>query len=123
MALFNFQPIVDTVSGAFDWLKDNPEVASAIGGAASAGIQYLQYRDQKKAREQERAEDRAYRATFGGPSSLGQNDYGANLNIAQQGIAPASPVGTHGPQNVGTVGAPQQTMSSALANRANRQLY
>ncbi len=115
---FDFKPITDTVSGAFGWLKDNPEVASAIGGAAGAGIQYLQGREALDARKKEIAEQRAYRSQFGGPSTLG-DQYSQNLNIASSGIA--TDTGTVGPTSVGQVGAPN--MASALELRAQRQRY
>ena len=117
---FDFKPITDTVSGAFSWLKENPEVASAVSGAAGAGIQYLQHRQALDARKQEVAEQRAYRSQFGGSSSLG-GEYGKNLNIAGPSSGIASDTGTIGPSSVGQVGAPN--MASALELRAQRQGY
>ena len=107
---FNFDPIVDTVSGAFEWLGDNPEVAGGIAGAAGAGLGYLQNRENIKAQERARQEERDYREQFGGASSVDPGLYGQNLQIAspQQGIA--SPVGT-----------PRPTMASALDLRTQRE--
>ena len=33
----NFKPIVDTISGGFNWLKDNPEFASGLGWCGWCG--------------------------------------------------------------------------------------
>ncbi len=114
----NFQPIVDTVSGGFNWLKDNPEFAAGIAGAAGAGIGYLQNREAIQARKDEIASERAYRAQFGGASSLDPSVYSENLNISQPGSGIATDTGTVGPQSVGTVGQP--SMADALTLRAQR---
>ncbi len=115
---FNFKPITNTVSGAFGWLKDNPEVASAIGGAAGAGIQYLQNRETLDARKKEIADERAYRAQFGGASSIG-DQYSQNLNIADPGSGIASGTGIVGPSDEGVVSPP--SMASAYELRAQQR--
>lgn len=115
----NFQPIVDTVSGGLGWLKDNPEIAAGIAGAAGAGIGYLENREAIKARKEEIASERAYRSEFGGASSLDPSVYSEGLDITAPQSGIATDTGTVGPQNVGTVGqAP--SMANVFQQRAQR---
>ena len=118
-SLFDFTPIVDTISGGFNWLKDNPEAAAALGGVAGAGLGYLKNREQIQARKDEIASERAYRSQFGGASTLDDSVYseGLDITVPQSGIA--TDTGTVGPQNVGTVGQPP-SMANALELRAQR---
>ncbi len=117
MALFNFKPLVDTVSGAFEWLGDNPIAASALAGTASAGIGYLSNREAIKARKKEIASEREYRSQFGGASTLDPSVYSEGLDITEPRPGIATEVGEIGPQSVGQV----PTMASALELRAQRQ--
>ena len=119
-SLFNFKPITNTISGAFDWLGKNPVAAAAIGGAASAGLGYLASREQIRAAKKARAEERAYRSTFGGASTVAPDEYGRKLDIADPGQGIAAPVGEVAPQGaVGQVGQ-QPSMATALQLRAAR---
>ena len=115
----DFQPVTDTISGAFGWLKDNPEIAAGIAGAAGAGVKYLESREAIKEQRRQRAEDREYRASFGGASSLDSGAYGQGLNIASPQTGIATSIGTGTPQ-VGVVGQ-QPSMANALELRAQRE--
>lgn len=118
----DFTPIVDTISGGFTWLKDNPEAAAALGGAAAAGLGYLQNRENIEAAERAAQKEREYRGTFGGASTVDPNVYSAGLQTTQQaptGIATGG--GIAGTGQVGTVGQQPTTMSGAVQLRDFRQ--
>ncbi len=119
-SLLTFSTVADTVSGAFDWLEKHPVAASAIGGAASAGLGYLQSRQEIKARKAEIADQRAYRSQFGGASTVDPNLYGQNLNITDPQSGIASDVGTVGAGGM-EQGSQPPTMASAFDLRAQRQ--
>ena len=121
MAFFNFKTITDTVSKGFDWLEKHPNTAAALGGAAGAGLNYLSARQSAREARKARKEERAYRSTFGGASTLDENEYGRGLDIADptQGIAAST--GEIAPMGqVGTVGQPR-SMATALQLRNARQ--
>ncbi|MBU2708870.1 hypothetical protein KCM76_22945 [Zooshikella marina] len=46
-----FDSVVDTTSGAFNWLKKNGEVASAIAGAAGSALNYINQKEDRSWRE------------------------------------------------------------------------
>lgn len=121
-SLFDFLPTVDTFSGAFTWLKDNPEAAAALGGVAGAGLQYLANRESIAAQKELQQQQQAFKLGLVGASSVGPEAYGKNLNITQQqpGIT-QSPVGQVQPQAVGFQMAQPQSMGGVFAQRAARE--
>ncbi len=81
-----FDSIVDTGTKAFQWMEDNPNATSFIGGAAMGALKYADIRSQQKEREKDREfqrqlrkEDREYRSTFGGASTTEAGFEPANL--------------------------------------------
>lgn len=64
-----FDSIVDTGTKAFQWMEDNPNATSFIGGAAMGALKYADIRAQQKEAAKVRQEQRDYRSTFGGAST------------------------------------------------------
>lgn len=64
-----YDSILDTGTKVFSWMEDNPTATSFIGGAAAAGLNYYNTRQQAKDRRREIEDQRRYREKFGGAST------------------------------------------------------
>lgn len=80
-----FEPVTETVSNVGKWMGDNPGATSAIGGAASAGLQYMNDEKQRDYDMRQQREERAYRDNRSKASS-GIGNYGSHTSSLTKGL-------------------------------------
>ena len=80
-----FEPVSETVSNVGNWMKDNPGATAAIGGAASAGMQYMNAAQQREFDKRQAREERAWRENRSKASS-GNYDYGSHTASLTKGL-------------------------------------
>ncbi len=80
-----FEPVTETVSNVGQWMSQNPGATQAIGGAAAAGMKYM---DSEKQREFDMRRDREERAWRENRSkaSGGNYDYGSHNSSLTKGL-------------------------------------
>lgn len=80
-----FSPVMKTISSAGKWMSDNPGATSAIGGAAVAGLDYLQSERQMEADMRAAREERDWRENRSKASS-GTDNYGSHYAGLTSGL-------------------------------------
>lgn len=80
-----FDPVIDTVSTVGKWMGDNPGATSAIGGAAAAGLNYLEGEKQREYDMRKAREEREWRENRSKASS-GTDNYGSHYAGLTQGL-------------------------------------
>ena len=80
-----FTPVTETVSSVGKWMGDNPGATAAIGGAASAGINYMNAEKQRETDKRRAREERAYRDSRSKASS-GDYNYGSHTASLTKGL-------------------------------------
>ncbi len=80
-----FKPVSDTVSSVGSWMNENPGATSAIGGAAAAGLKYMEGEKQRDYDLRKQREERAWRESRSMASS-GDNGYGSHTASLTKGL-------------------------------------
>ena len=80
-----FQPVTDTVSSVGNWMSENPGATSAIGGAATAGLNYLEGEKQREFDMRRDREERDWRDSRSQASS-GTDNYGSHYQGLTKGL-------------------------------------
>ncbi|MCF1437220.1 MAG: hypothetical protein LPD71_00185 [Shewanella sp.] len=80
-----FEPVIDTVSSVGGWMEDNPGATQAIGGAATATLNYMDAEKQRQHDLRREREERAYRDSRSMASS-GEDNYGSHYQGLTKGL-------------------------------------
>lgn len=80
-----FKPVTDTVASVGNWMETNPGAAAAIGGAATAGLQYMSAAEQREFDKRQAREERAWRENRSKASS-GNSGYGSHTASLTKGL-------------------------------------
>lgn len=80
-----FTPVTKTASNVGTWMKDNPGATSAIGGVASAGMEYMNAEKQREFDMRRTREERAWRESRSKASS-GNSGYGSHNYSLTKGL-------------------------------------
>ena len=80
-----FEPVVGTASNVGKWMGDNPGATQAIGGAAAAGMEYMNAEKQREFDMRREREERAWRENRS-KASGGNYDYGSHNSSLTKGL-------------------------------------